>query len=357
MNPPQNSSPAAVVNAVVNKAYNSPNLPIASTTNNSSPQPGEQNLIPIPQSHKDSEIRKHYFTNEHVIISPQKAKNLPSEPRAQQQNIDNNPPNQLDPNQKIIDSLNLNEQRQILAVENKYPSLQTSNNNAYGYQETIIDNTRLSKYFSDLSEADITSLIMMYKKRYRAIEAMQHIEYIQIFKNSGKQTGASLNYQHSQIIATNHIPNRINVLQIEANNFFNQKYENPISAIVSFEHNSSIRVIEENINWISFCPYFSIYPLEVWVLPKMPISNMGQIIESSINDLVSIMRKVITKLDKNSIDYNYYFLNAISNSMSMQLHITPRLVPNVMDGYEVANNEYINYIFPEDAAKWYNAVN
>lgn len=353
MNPPSNPSSASVAS----KTYNPSALHIASAANNTPPSPDGQNLNSIPQSHKESEIRKHYFTNEHVIISPQNTKNLTPEPINQQQNSGNNLSNKLDPNQKVIDSLNLNGQGQILAIENRYPSLQTSNNNAYGYQETIIDNTRLEQNFSNLSEVEITSLIMMYKRRYKTIEAMQHIEYIQIFKNSGRQAGASLSYQHSHIIATHHIPNRINFLQIEANNFFNQKYENPISAIVSFEHNSSIRVIEENINWISFCPYFSIYPLEVWILPKMPISNIGQIIESSINDLVSIMRKVITKLDKNSIDYNYYFLNAISNSMSMQLHITPRLVPNVMDGYEVANNEYINYIFPEDAAKWYNAVN
>ena len=75
-----------------------------------------------------------------------------------------------------------------------------------GVHEVVIENPDHALELGDLPVAHIRDVLRVFQLRIRAIECDLHYQYVQIFKNKGKEAGASLSHPHSQIVATPIIP-------------------------------------------------------------------------------------------------------------------------------------------------------
>ena len=59
---------------------------------------------------------------------------------------------------------------------------------------------------ADLSVDQITAVLKMYAQRTKIIAQNKKIDYILCFKNEGAKAGSSLTHTHSQILATEIVP-------------------------------------------------------------------------------------------------------------------------------------------------------
>jgi len=80
---------------------------------------------------------------------------------------------------------------------------------AFGYHEIIAETPDHEKQLADLSVKEIEKVLKVYALRMADLSARDGIKYVQIFKNSGAEGGASLVHSHSQIVATNIIPSLV----------------------------------------------------------------------------------------------------------------------------------------------------
>lgn len=231
----------------------------------------------------------------------------------------------------------------FIKTDNKYFTFAS----AYGYHEVIAETNDHSKQLADLPEEQIKQLLRVYANRIDELGNKDNIKYVVIFKNHGRDAGTSLLHSHSQIVAYNKVPNNVQQMVDAA-----KKYPScPYCEILNIEK-GSYRKCYENDRFVAFTPYASRYHFEIWVFPKKHFNNLSDMDDNCLADLSQILKKIFLKLKELNAPYNMeVFYSPKGEDLHFHIEITPRLA--IWAGFEIATNDIINSVSPEDAAKFY----
>lgn len=301
---------------------------------------------------KKSEIRKHYFKDEYVVISPNRNKrpHMAIEQKEELKICHFCPENFQDEIITYQDN-NYHGDWEVISVINKFAALQPDNEEAYGQSEVIIETRKHGMDINDFSVDHIVRIFNAYIDRYNALRNMDKIKHVVVFKNEGGKAGASINHTHSQIVALPILPNQN---KQEASCFNKYRLENmtcPYCDIIKKETDKP-RVIWEDENVFVLAPYASDSPYGVWVLPKRHISIISELTRKEKESIAIALKIVLDKLDDLGISYNYFVENSINQEdYHMHIKIVPR--PNIWGGVELGTGVIVNPIPPEYAARLY----
>lgn len=300
-----------------------------------------------------SEIRKDYFTDEYVIIAPNRAKRphkVGAIPDVTGSICHFCPDNFKDEIVTYQDN-GYNDQWEILSILNKFSALTLDNPDAYGQNEVIIETRKHGLDINDFSVDHIVRIFNAYIDRFDALRNMDGIKHVILFKNEGGKAGASIAHTHSQVIALPVLPLKI---ENEASAFNKYRLEHatcPYCDIIAKETDKP-RVIWEDENLFVLSPYASTAPFGVWLLPKRHVRFMSELTRSEKESIALAMKIVLGKLDEFGISYNYFVENAVNREdYHMHIKITPR--PDVWGGLEMGTGVIVNPIAPEYAARLY----
>ena len=121
--------------------------------------------------------------------------------------------------------------------------------------------------------------------------------------------------------------------------------------IIKSEKRSS-RLIKENKTFVSFTPYASRFPFEVWIFPKKHKTSLLTLDNNELTDLAKQLKLILNKLNKLNAPYNF-FLHYAPGKKDLHFHIeiTPRL--STFGGFEFSTDTTINVMSPEKAAAFY----
>jgi UDPglucose--hexose-1-phosphate uridylyltransferase len=187
--------------------------------------------------------------------------------------------------------------------------------------------------------------------------------YILVFKNHGRQAGASLSHSHSQLIATPVTPNHVKDKLDGARQYFNYKDRCIFEDILRQELKEGSRLVYENAGFVAFCPFASRFPFEITLMPRRQTPDYHETQADEMLLLADAMKVVLTKLSKalNQPQYNYILHTApirrprqgywgtVDADFRWHIEILPRLT--LIAGFEVGSGFYINPTPPEEAAK------
>lgn len=315
-----------------------------------------------------SELRKDYLLNRFVIISKGRAHRPQENGKAASLSKDNCPfcPEHEEMLPTIINEIKKDDKWIIRVIPNKFsavsldgdPRIQTHNRfytfaSAYGTHEVIIETPDHGVELEDLSEEHIHGILKTYVWRIRALNDLPNIKYVSVFKNRGKEAGASLNHAHSQIIAYNIKPSWISEELMAAYKYFIENETCPYCEIIENERVSDRRVVENEF-FAAFTPYASRFPYEIWVFPKTHYANLAQLRNDELFSLAGLLKKILLRLDDlGKPPYNLKVHNAELKGENFHFHIeiSPRL--SVWAGFELETGTVINTVSPEDAASFY----
>lgn len=178
----------------------------------------------------------------------------------------------------------------------------------------------------------VTHILTAYRDRYRAHEKDGQV---MIFCNHGFHAGASLQHPHSQLVV---VPRQItlDVLSRE-----------PIA-----------NVIEQSDEFTSYCPEFSQWPYETWIVPRDGGIRFGDTSDTELIQLASMLQLMLQRIEKvfltssvtvsdrtTEFVYNYY----IYPGEQWYLRIIPRFIHRA--GFELGTGLNVNIIDPADAAE------
>jgi len=300
-----------------------------------------------------SEIRKDYFQDKYVIIAPKRAKR-PLKIVKKEEEVASGCffcPGHVDKEYIVAKIPQEGPKWDILTVLNKFPALTEDNSQAFGRQEVIIETSDHAKEIHELPLEHIENILQMYIDRYEALEKIEGIKYVLVFKNEGGKAGASVAHSHSQVIALPLVPPEIKSEYESYANYYLENGRCPYCDIIDKEKDSK-RVIWEDDHFFVISPYASQFPYGAYFLPKRHFKTMSEMNISEKQSLAKALKKVLVKLDDVDVAYNFFFHNAVSNEdYHMHLKLEPR--PNVWAGLELGTGIIINPIPPEDAAKFY----
>lgn len=316
-------------------------------------KPAKESSIGLTITDTEAEIRRDYIYDEYVIIAP-KRHNRPFDFRGNDHPLIETASSPHLDEQGLIDELKSPLGGwPVRVVKNKFPAITLDNVKAYGQQEIVVDTPLSNMPPGKLSLESTEDVLMMFQKRLSALKRVPHIQYVQIFKNDGHHAGASLAHAHTQIFALPIVPPHLQEKARVADTYASKQHSHPFDDIIAYELKQKQRVIFDSDELLCIAPYASQWSLETWIIPKRQIMSFEELNKKEIKSFADTLLKLLHKLNKFGINYNYFIENALSPNQRCVMKIYGRNVVSPLGGLEVSTGVMINTISPEDAARWY----
>lgn len=260
----------------------------------------------------------------------------------------------------------------LRVVGNKYPALVSAGSaessregiytsmDALGFHEVVVETPEHGRPLEQLPAEAVSDVVKTFMRRVREMKKDPRIKHVLIFKNHGRNAGASLLHPHSQIIAMPLAPLRV-TQEIEGAAAHHRErgacvYCDIVAAELAFKK----RVVAENGSFAAVTPYASCFPFETWILPKKHLSHFEEMPEVEAPALAETLKTALGKLSVSLPDLAY---NLIVHTMPVQepeaghyhwhIEITPKLTR--VAGFEWGTGFYINTVSPEEAAEILNS--
>ena len=267
----------------------------------------------------------------------------------------------------------------VRVVPNKFPALErgeppSPHRNVLfpslpgvGVHEVVIENPDHDLELADLAVKQIRDVLGVFQDRTRSIEEDLHYQYVQIFKNKGKEAGASLSHPHSQIIATPVVPKLVKEKIYGAERAY-RSFKGCFYCRVLAEKGTDERLIFENSCFRVIAPFASRFPFEAAVFPVRHSPFFTDVKAGELDELAAALKTSLLKLKHVLSDPPYNLVlhqaphPALSNkswpdlgrSFHWHLEIFPVLTR--VAGFEWGTGFYINPVPPETAAGFLRAA-
>ncbi len=258
---------------------------------------------------------------------------------------------------------------QVRTVPNKFPALQIEGeldrrglglfdlSNGIGAHEVIIETPYHTKDVADLELPEVEKILEMYCSRSKDLEKDKRFKYIMIFKNYGSAAGATLDHNHSQLIALPMVPKNV-LEEISGSMEYYEFRERCIFCdIIRQEVEEKERILTQNKDFIAFCPFVSRFPFEMWIMPKTHKLNYCDITPDEIVELAKILKEVLLRLKVALNDPPYNFIihtSPINSEEKVGYHWHMEIMPRLsrIAGFEWGTGFYVVPTPPEVAIKY-----
>jgi UDPglucose--hexose-1-phosphate uridylyltransferase len=259
----------------------------------------------------------------------------------------------------------------VRVVPNKYPALVGDGGvdrsgegmydrlNGIGVHEVIIETPDHFASMADYDSRQHQEIIWACRSRILELKKDERLRYIMIFKNHGKEAGASLDHPHTQLIALPIVPKRVKEEIAGGLEYYRFKERCIFCDMIRQEEEGKTRIVSQNDDFIAFCPYASRFPFETWILPREHSTHFADIMGPKIKNYGDLLKDVLSRM-KNVLKnppYNFMLHTSPCNSSPLHyphyhwhLEITPKLTQ--VAGFEWGTGMYINPMSPESAAEF-----
>jgi UDPglucose--hexose-1-phosphate uridylyltransferase len=252
-------------------------------------------------------------------------------------------------------------------VPNKYPALTPNRDRfdqtcglyrsqgSYGVQEVIVDTPYHYQGLAHMPLEQVDAVLHTYLARYRTVREEENL-YPFVFRNHGARAGASLPHPHSQLIATEIAPPRIEREEAAARDRYDETGRCPYCEMIEEELDAQARLVWTNEDVVVFVPFAARMPYEMWILPRAHDPEFGRLSTPVRSSLAEALHEAADRLHRHldDPDYNVFVRTALDyESDAPHLHWSVRIQPrtSVEAGFELSTGMQVNPSIPErDAA-------
>lgn len=236
-------------------------------------------------------------------------------------------------------------------------SLLFPNQPSLGGHEVIIESPRHTESFSELNTAEMAMVFTAYSQRIRHWQTVPGIEHVSIFKNVGRDAGASLQHSHSQLIATSQVPTVVQQVTHRMQAHYARTGSCMQCDLVRGELRERSRLVSQTDSFVAFCPYASRLPLQVRVTSKEHLACFSELRPPHLSEAARLVLRIVRWLEalRPGTAYNVLLhtcpvkFEGARESHHWALDVFPRM--SRLAGFELATGAMINPIFPESSAK------
>lgn len=225
---------------------------------------------------------------------------------------------------------------------------------AIGGHEVIVESPNHDEGPADAEIPQLELVVNAYIDRLKELSIKPYVKYVSIFRNFGKEAGASLSHAHSQIIATPMIPSTIQE-ELDASKAYYREHRKCVFCNIVEQEAKGPRLIHENVDFVVFTPYASIVPMEFWIVPKKHAASILEMTSGEVEALAKTLKLSLKALKDvvNDPPYNYGIHLATNEEAKDYYHwhleVYPKL--SIWAGFELNTGTYINTVPPEIAAE------
>jgi len=270
---------------------------------------------------------------------------------------------------------------QVRVFANTYPALRVEGEvvrqavglnetvSGVGAHEVIVKTPESNLELADLEVDEIGLVLQAYRARLLDLRHDPRLRYVLIFKNKGREAGASVDHAHSQLIATPIIPTVVVQELSSCREHFSRHERCLFCDLIRQEQRLAERICIETDRYIALAPFAASSPFETWVLPKEHRHDFALSSDDDLRGLAVILRDLLRRVRSLLDDPPYNLvLHTIPNShprpgrpdywstierdYHWHLEFAPRT--NRLAGFEWGSGYTINPTPPEEAARLLN---
>jgi len=187
----------------------------------------------------------------------------------------------------------------LAVFENIFPGLSKHDvgGGPTGHCEVIIFSREHEGHLTDFSQEHLEALVRVWQDRSREVGAMEHIEYVYLFENRGKEIGVTLHHPHGQLYAFNHTPPFVSIEHENAAKFYSENQKCLVCTRNEKELKDGSRIILETDSILAYVPEAARYPYEVHVTTKSHRPLIEQLNDQEIKQLATTLKRLVYKYD------------------------------------------------------------
>ena len=202
----------------------------------------------------------------------------------------------------------------------------------------------------------------------RLLGARAGIQSVQIFENHGEMMGCSNPHPHSQIWATEHLPNESAKELARQGSYFEHSGRPLLADVLAAELRDGQRIVVENQGFVALVPFWAAWPFETLIVPRQPLRTLLDLDGEDRRLLAGLLKVLTTRYDnlfETSFPYSMGFHQApfdgaLHPEWILHAHFYPPLlrgatVRKFMVGFEMLGMPGRD-ITPEHAAARLRAV-
>jgi len=268
---------------------------------------------------------------------------------------------------------------QVRVVPNKFPALRVEGEvtreglglhdrvSGVGAHEVIIESPRHDAVMAELEPEELALVFAAWRHRIADLRRDVRLRYVLVFKNEGREAGASLSHPHSQLIATPIIPRAVVQELGAAREHFRAKERCIFCDLIRQELRLDERVALETEQYVALEPFASAFPFETWILPRAHRHDLATASDGDLLALAIIVRELLQRLRSllGNPPYNMVVHTAPSphprpglpdywSTIEHDFHWHVELIPRItrLAGFEWGSGYTINPTPPEEAARF-----
>lgn len=166
----------------------------------------------------------------------------------------------------------------------------------------------------ELSLSELEAVLSTWTEETRVLSANPDIRYVQVFENKGEMMGCSNPHPHSQIWATQHLPNEPAKELARQRDYLVSHGRCLLEDYLKEELQQAERLVRVNADWVALVPFWAAWPFETLVLPRRPLRTLLDLTQGERASLADLLKGLTTRYDN---------LFGISFPYSMGFHQAP----------------------------------
>lgn len=216
---------------------------------------------------------------------------------------------------------------------------------------------------AEMTKNQIQTVIVTWKKEFKALSKNSNINHVQIFENKGPIMGNSNPHPHCQIWAQESIPTEPAKELKQFTRYYRKNHRSILSDYLKLERKLKERIVFENSLFAVVVPFWAIWPYETMIIPQKKYASLLEFKTDEIKAFANAISIITIKYDnlfKTSFPYSSGIHQAPTDGKQhkewhFHMHFFPPLlrsasIKKYMVGYEMLSEPQRD-ITPEASAK------
>jgi UDPglucose--hexose-1-phosphate uridylyltransferase len=226
--------------------------------------------------------------------------------------------------------------------------------NAIGAHELVTDTREHEHGWADFTGAHMTRLLRMYRARIVDLRQDRRFRHAVVLKNHGA-VWSRYRHAHSHVIATPFTPKRVEEELAGAREYYRMKERCVFCDQLDEEVHVGTRLIARNQDLVTFAPFASEYPYEMWIAPLRHAADFASLGERALVSLAELLVDALERLRAALDDPAYSVVlhaGPLDGGEQSEFHWHWEIVPHLGHelGMEWGTGLFSNPVPPEEAA-------
>lgn len=238
----------------------------------------------------------------------------------------------------------------VTAIENAYPVFH-QDRPLDGRQEILVEGSR-KRSFTSFSVAEIRAMLSAMQDRCRVFRKDRGLKCMIVFKNEGREAGASQPHPHSQIFGLPFVPDRLQEIARRSLQT-TKRHKMTMHAKLITEATEGRRIYSDK-HAFAFADPASRFAYGVRITTRRPIDNLTQARPDEVASIAKAIHALLPLLREREFAFSFSFHDIFADRHEcFEIRLSPRV--NVWGGFELDAGIVVNPVPAECAAAEYRA--